>query len=116
CFDWTGPIATNGRVWVDAVTYEVLRVDRYDSGPVDLQVSWALQRKHNLSPYVTLDRNDVSMRFKEIAFSDPDEIILLPESIDELTMVRNGMQSARQTSTYSSYHRFLTATRIVKRR
>src|SRR3954466_7761671 len=27
CFDWTGPISTRGRVWVDATTHDVLRVD-----------------------------------------------------------------------------------------
>src|SRR6476646_7272409 len=26
CFDWTGPVATQGRLWVDARTHEVLRV------------------------------------------------------------------------------------------
>jgi hypothetical protein len=116
CFDWKGPIATNGRVWVDAVTYEVLRVDRYNNGPVDLRVSWPLQRKYNLANYVTLDRNDLSLRFKEVAFSNPDEIVLLPQAIDELTIIRTGLQSARRTTTFRDYHRFLTATRIVKGR
>jgi hypothetical protein len=113
CFDWKGPIATSGRVWVDAVSYEVLRVDRYNAGPVDLRVSWPLQRKHGLSAYVTLDRDDVSMRFREVAFSSPDEIILLPESIDTITILRAGLQSARRTTTFSDYHRFLTASRVT---
>jgi hypothetical protein len=113
CFDWKGPIATTGRVWVDAVTYEVLRVDHYNAGPVEVRVPWPLQRKHGLSSYVTLDRDDVSMRFREVAFTDPDEIILLPESIDTLTIVRNGLQSARRTTTFSDYHRFLTTSRVT---
>jgi hypothetical protein len=116
CFDWQGPIATGGRVWVDAVTYEVLRVDRSNSGPVDLRVSWALQRKHGLSAYVTLDRDDVSMRFTEVSFADPEDIILLPDSVDTLTIVRSGLQSARRTTTFRDYHRFLTGSRIVKGR
>ena len=28
CFDWSGQIASRGRVWVDASNYDVLRVDR----------------------------------------------------------------------------------------
>jgi hypothetical protein len=112
CFDWTGSIATKGRVWVDAVSYEVLRVDRFDDGPVDLRVSWPLQRKYGFPAYLTLDRDDLSIRFKEIAFKDPDEIVLLPESIDSLTMIRSSLQSTRRTATYREYHRFLTASRI----
>jgi hypothetical protein len=112
CFDWKGAIATHGRVWVDAITYEVLRVDRYDQSPMDIRVAWPLQRKYGLPSYVTLDRNDLSIRFKEIAFKDPDEIVLLPESIDSLTMIRNGLQSTRRTATYRDYHRFLTASRF----
>ena len=38
CFDWAGPIATKGRVWVDASTYDVLRVERRIGGPVDVRV------------------------------------------------------------------------------
>ncbi|HEY2432424.1 MAG TPA: hypothetical protein VGI12_07095 [Vicinamibacterales bacterium] len=116
CFDWRGPIAVRGRVWVDALSYEVLRVDRYNAGPVDLRVPSPLQRKHGLSPYVTLDREDRSMRFKEIAFRDPDEIILLPESIESLVVVRNGLQSMRSTTTFRDYHRFLTVSRVTAKR
>jgi hypothetical protein len=114
CFDWSGPIASTGRVWVDAVTYEVLRVDRYNDGPVDVRVPSALQRKHGLSAYVTLDRDDLSMRYKEIAFRDPDEIVLLPEAIDSLVIVRNGLQSTRRTTAFRDYRRFLTTSRVLK--
>jgi hypothetical protein len=38
CFDWSGPLATRGRLWVDAQTHEVLRVDRRIDGPVDVRV------------------------------------------------------------------------------
>ena len=112
CFDWSGPIATNGHVWIDRATYEVLRVDRFNDGPVDIRVSPALQRKHGLGAFVTLDRDDLSMRFREIAFKDPDEVILLPESIDSLTVLRDTLQSTRRTTTFTEYHRFLTASRV----
>jgi hypothetical protein len=53
------------------------------------------------------------MRFREVAFSSPDEIILLPESIDTITILRAGLQSARRSTTFSDYHRFLTASRVT---
>ena len=114
CFDWSGPIATRGRLWVDASTHEVLRVDRRLEGLVDVRVPWNLQRRYRFEPWVVLERDDLTMRFKPVAFSDPDEIILLPESIESVTVVRAGLQSTRRTETFSDYRRFLTTGRIVK--
>jgi hypothetical protein len=114
CFDWTGPVATRGRVWVDASTHEVLRVDRRIDGPIDVRVPWKIQRRYNLPAWVVLDRDDLTMRYKPVAFTDPEEIILLPESIESLTVIRSGLQSVRRTETYSNYRRFLTTGRVVK--
>jgi len=113
CFDWSGPIATRGQVWVDAVTHDVLRVDRHNLGPVDVFIPWALQRRYNFhDAYVTLDRDDMTLRYKEVTFSDPQETVVLPASIESMTIVRSGLQSQRRTTTFSGYQRFLTAGRI----
>jgi hypothetical protein len=114
CFDWSGPVATTGRVWVDAKTHDVLRVDRRIDGPVDVRVPWRLQRRYNFAPWIVIERDDQSMRYRAVAFHDPDEVMLLPESIESLTVVRGGLQSTRRTETFSSYRRFLTAGRVVK--
>ncbi len=114
CFDWTGPVATRGRVWVDARTHEVLRVDRRLHGPIDVRVPWKLQRSHNLPPWIVVERDDLTLRYKPVPFTDPDEILLVPESVESLTLVRSALQSARRTETFSDYRRFLTTTRIVK--
>jgi hypothetical protein len=50
-----------------------------------------------------------------VAFSDPDEVVLLPESIETVTVIRNGLQSMRRSQIFSDYRRFLTGSRIVKR-
>jgi hypothetical protein len=115
CFDWTGPVAIAGRLWVDAGTYDVLRLDRRISGPTDVRVSDRLQRKYRFSPWLTIDRDDLTMRYKEVAFSDPDETLLLPESIESVTVLRSGLQSTRRTQLFSAYRRFLTASRIKDR-
>lgn len=116
CFDWSGPVPTSGRVWVDANTFDVLRIDRRNNGPVDVQVPWKLQRRYNLPAWVVIERDDLTIRFKPVAFSDPDEVILLPESLTALTVIRSGLQSIRRNDTYSSYRRFLTTGRMVKER
>jgi hypothetical protein len=112
CFDWSGPIATRGQVWVDAATYDVLRVERHNSGPVDLRISWALQRRYLLDSHVTLDRDDLTLRYKDVTFSDPAEVVVLPDSIESMTIVRSSLQSTRRTTTFSDYRRFLTAGRV----
>jgi len=114
CFDWSGPIAIQGRVWVDANTHDVLRIDRRILGPVDVKVPWRLQRRYHFSTWVTIERDDVSIRYRAVVFSEPDETMLLPASIDSLTVIHGGLQSIRRTQTFSDYRRFLTAGRVVK--
>jgi hypothetical protein len=116
CFDWKGPLATRGQVWLDAATHEVVRVDRRLAGPVDIRVSWNLQRRHNFPAWVVLERDDVTMRYRPVAFTDPDEVLLLPESIESTTVLRNTLQSVRRTETYSAYRRFLTRGRVIRDR
>jgi hypothetical protein len=116
CFDWKGPIASRGRLWVDAETYDVMRVERGLGGPVDVSVPVLIQRRHRLDPWVVIVRDDVTIRYKTIAFSNPDEELLLPQSIDSVTMIRGGLQSTRRSQMYSDYRRFVTAGRVVRDR
>ena len=114
CFDWSGPVATTGRLWIDASTFDVLRVDRHLDGPVELRVSARIQNRHGLPAWVTLDRDDQTMRFRPVPFHDPEEVLLLPQSIESLTLLRGGLQSVRRTETFSRYRRFLGAGRVIK--
>jgi hypothetical protein len=63
---------------------------------------------------VVIERDDETMRYKAVAFRDPDEVMLLPESIESLIVLRGGLQSARQTEQFSDYRRFLTRGRVIK--
>jgi hypothetical protein len=114
CFDWKGPVAIAGRLWVDARTHDVLRLERHIAGPTDVRVPVPLQRKYHFPSWLTIDRDDLTMRYREVAFSDPDEVMLLPESIESLTVLRSGLQSIRRTQVFSDYRRFLTGSRILK--
>ena len=113
CFDWSGHIASSGRIWVDAVSYDVLRIERRLRGPVDVRVPLPIQRRHRLDPTVVIMRDDLTIRYTTVAFSDPDEMLLLPESIDSFTMIRGGLQSTRRHQRFSEYRRFVTGGRIV---
>jgi hypothetical protein len=114
CFDWSGHVATQGRIWVDANTYDVLRVERHLRGPVDVNVPARIQRKHHLGTWVTLSREDVTTRYRTVTFEEPGEVFLVPESIESVLMVQGGLQSTRRSQTYSDYKRFTTAGRVVE--
>ena len=114
CFDWSGHIAESGRIWVDAETYDVLRVERSVGGPTSVRVPPPIQRRHHLDNYVVIMREDTTIRYRTVAFSDPDETLLLPESIESLSILTGGLQSTRRSQTYSEYKRFVGDSRVVE--
>lgn len=114
CFIWSMPVVIKGRVWVDANSYAVVRVEQRIAGMADIAVPTRLTRRHNLESVVVVERNDTTIRYKTIPFTDPDEALLLPESIDTLMVVRGGLESIRSRQTFSEYRRFVTGARLVK--
>jgi hypothetical protein len=113
CFDWAGPLASRGRIWVDANSYDVLRMERSVGGPVDVRVPLRMQRRHNIDTRVAIVREDTTIRYRTVTFSDPDETLTLPESIDSLSILTGGLQSTRRSQVYSDYKRFVGDARVV---
>ena len=114
CFDWSGQIASRGRIWVDAGNYDVVRVERGIGGPVEVKVPVLIQRRYRLASWVVIVREDVTLRYTPVAFSDPDEVLLLPESIDSFIVIRGGLASSRRNQTFSDYKRFVTGGRVLQ--
>src|SRR5438105_760320 len=115
CFEWTGDIVSRGRIWVDATGYDVLRIERSVGGPVSVRGPVRIQRRHNLDIRVVIMRDDMTIRYRSVAFSDPDETLLLPESLYSFTIVSGGLQSTRRSQVYSDYKRFVGDSRVVER-
>jgi hypothetical protein len=114
CFRFSLPVAFKGRVLIDATSYEVLRIEQHMVGPADMKVGLPLQRKHDLPGVMVIERYDMTIRYKVVAFKDPEEALLLPESIETLDMYRGGLESHRRRQSFSEYRRFLTGGRVVK--
>ena len=114
CFHFSLPGTFRGRVVINATSYEVLRIEQHLAAPADMRVGLPLQRKHNLPDRMVVERYDITIRYKLIAFKDPEEELLLPESIDILDMYRGGLESHRRSQVFSEYRRFLTGGRVVK--
>ncbi len=107
---------SRGRVWVDSETNDVLRLDEQLVGMFEFPIP----RKHQLAGggprYMTIERADSSIRYRRVAFHDPDETLLLPESIEALTIIRGcGSRACASSQSFSDYKRFLTGGRLVSR-
>jgi hypothetical protein len=107
------PGRARGRIWADPQTFEILRLDEGIIGLVDIAVPHQQQRNGG-STSMTIERADSSIRYRRVPFTDPDETILLPSSIETITIVRNsGSPRVRISQTFGNYRRFVTGSRIV---
>lgn len=102
-----------GRLWLDAETMEVLRLDQHLAF-VTLKMPEVLRRRLGGGSDTMLDRYDTTITFKRVDFTEPDESIVLPASTTTL-MITRGSANFRQrtTTTFSGYKRFVTGGRIV---
>jgi len=113
CFAIEAPTRTRGRIYIDRFTGDVLRVDESINGPLDVRVPREEQRRSgNDREYITLDHWDFSIRYKSISFTDPDEIVLLPDRIEYFSTIR-GQPRTRITHRFTDYQRFVTSGRLI---
>jgi hypothetical protein len=114
CVSWNFTGGRQGRLWIDQATADVLRLDQHLTAMIDLPLPDALRRAPTASRSWTLERSDTTIRFARVAFSDPDETIVLPREAVELRVMRGGGEPRLRTvTTYSDYKRFLTSGRLV---
>jgi hypothetical protein len=101
-----------GRVWADPESGEVLRLDVSLKGMVDFPVP--AERQREWGTLKTLERSDISVRYRPVTFRDPEETVLLPRSIESAWAWRGGPSSRyRNTQSFSNYRRFVGEGRVV---
>lgn len=114
CVSFDLPGRTAGRIWIDAATHDVLRLDESLVGRFDYRIP----REHAMlgSPMgFEIERADSSIRYRRVTFHDPDETVLLPEIVESLQVVRGaGVPRMRTTQIFSNYQRFVTEGRVVR--
>jgi hypothetical protein len=113
CFQLSLPVERQGRVYVDAQSFDVVKIEQHLKSRVEVRVPLKQQRVKNLPDWIVVDRFDWVIRYKPVSFQDPDETLLLPASSEQVAVLR-GAQSNRKTQVFSGYRRFLTAGRVVK--
>jgi hypothetical protein len=114
CVNVELPGRWRGRVWADQATGEVLRMDERLVGRFDFSVPRDKQRRGGESS-MTIERADSSIRYRAVRFRNPDETLLLPVSIETLTIIRNsGAPRVRKIQAFSDYRRFVTEGRVLE--
>jgi hypothetical protein len=114
CLSVNFEAGTSGRVWIDMATDAILRLDTRLSSRVEFRTPWEFARRG--SPlWMSLDRWDTSLRFRPVAFTEPDETLILPVSIEMVwTFSGSGRATMRSIQRFSDYHRFVTSSRIIQ--
>jgi hypothetical protein len=111
-FDIEG--GTRGRLWIDGETFEVLRLDRNLTGMIEIPLPRPVRMRASSPSSWTMERWDVSTRFKSVTFKDPDETLVLPVSSSSLQITRGaGTPRLRTMTEYKNYQRFLTGGRVI---
>jgi len=104
---------SRGRLWVDAETYEVLRMSDRLVGSFEFDVPPQYVRRGAASSMV-IERAESTIRYTRVQFDDPRETLMLPEAIDSLTVIRgSAVQRFRISQRLTNHRRFLTGSRLL---
>jgi len=107
CFQAEGG-GHQGRVWFDPISYDVLQVAVRLSKPflVPSRIGFI-----GLNHAIRVERSEMTLRFSRVEFQQPDEVVLLPESVETLTVFR-GAPSLKTEQKLGNFRRFLTRSEI----
>ena len=113
CLTYQVDGGVRGRIWIDAESFDVLRLDQHLSY-IELRLPEKLLRRAGGLPGAMIERYDTTTRFKRVTFNEPDEQLVLPTSSSHLFVTRGtNAVRMRTTTSYSGYKRFLTGARLV---
>ena len=108
CISFSVEGGMRGRIWIDAETFDVLRLDQGLRGLVEIPLPKKAVRGGGPASW-TMERLDTSIRFKQVTFENPTETLVLPESLTSLRITRgSGTPQLRTMTRYKNYQRFLT--------
>jgi hypothetical protein len=113
CVTVSLPGRSRGRIWVDAETFDVLRIDDRLVGTFRFDVPREYVRRGAASAMV-IERAESSISYRRVDFENPSESLMLPSAIETMTIMRgSGLQRVRISQRFSEYRRFLTDSRLI---
>jgi len=118
--EWTGECVSvalhgqsRGRIWVDAETYDVLRMNDRLVGTFELAVPREVVRR-GAAPTMVIERAESTIRYRQVQFDDPREVLILPDAIETVSVWRGTtVRRYRISQRFSGYRRYLTDARLL---
>lgn len=118
CFFLSRPLRRKGRVWIDPQTHDVLRLDWELAETFEAKTGTRIVRKGLLfrpapSRELSYERDVLTIRFRPVAFKNPEQTLLLPVSSEHLRVTRGARDPGfRVTQTYANYRRYVTSSEV----
>jgi hypothetical protein len=103
CFDAEGG-GIEGRLWFDPLTFDVLQIEARLPKPFLVPINSSFGAPQ---PAVRVERSEMLFRFTRVKFQQPDEEVLLPQTIEVVTRFR-GVPSLKTVQVLSDFRRFLS--------
>jgi hypothetical protein len=108
---------SKGRIWIDPISYDVLRIETHLIEPVEFQPPRVMRK----GPFVLFGPAhkfkvkvwDVAIRFAPTSFKEPEQTLMLPVSAESFRIIE-GMRVPRLriTHSFTNYRRFSSDVKI----
>jgi hypothetical protein len=113
CVSITLPGWARGEAWVDVESGDVLRLDEHLTRRFEFR---SPETRPGARPgWLTLELDDLSIRYERVTFEDPDETLMLPRSIERSWVLRGSGFVPRyyRLQELSNHRRYVTEGRLI---
>ena len=105
---------TNWTFWVDADTFDVLRIESHLASPFEFE-SPRLFKAFGPKTKFKYARNDYAVTFRRVQLKDPNETRLVPDSSETIGVIEGASRPrTRRTTRFSDYRRFRSDVKIIE--
>ena len=103
-------------IWVDAETFDVLRLESHLAAPFEFDGPRAFGfGRLGPSRHFKYAAQDYSVRFHRQQFKDPEQTLLVPDSVEWVTVVEGASRPrTRATLRFSNYQRFRSDVKVIE--
>jgi hypothetical protein len=113
CFSADGG-RVEGQLLIDPATRDIVQLQQHLAEPFDIP-----RRKAPtvplMFPFHTVEKLETTVKFRRVPFTDPEEVLLLPESIESVQIVSHAdIPRLKTTQRFTNFRRFVTRGKIVK--
>ncbi|HVF68335.1 MAG TPA: hypothetical protein VM914_11755 [Pyrinomonadaceae bacterium] len=105
---------TRWTFWVDAESFDVLRVESHLAEPFEFE-SPRLFRAFGPKAKFRYARHDYAVTFRRVRLKDPDETRLVPDTVETVGVIEGASRPRlRRTTRFSDYRRFRSDVKVVE--